>query len=113
MSAQQQQPERSEAVVEQLQRHYPAEVGVLMDWLDADEAGSALDERDKELINVALATACRSPWGIPFHVMHAVRAGATRREILEAGFLAAMARGAVALPDLVPLLRALDEFSDG
>jgi AhpD family alkylhydroperoxidase len=111
MAAQQQQAEESEVAMEELRRHYPMEAGELMDWLEADEARSALDERDKELINVALATASRSHWGIPFHVMHALRAGASRREILEAGFLAAVARGAVSLPDLVPLLRALDEFS--
>jgi AhpD family alkylhydroperoxidase len=110
--AAQQQVEKSEAVMEQLRQHYPMEADALMDWITADEAGSTLDERDKELINVALATASRSHWGIPFHVMHAARAGASRQEILEAGFLAAVARGAVSLPDLVPLLRALDEFSN-
>jgi AhpD family alkylhydroperoxidase len=98
--------------MERLQQRYPVETGALMAFLRNEDSESALDERDKELINVALAIASRSHWGIPFHVMHAVRAGASRDEIMEAGFLAAVTRGMPSLPDLVPLMRALDEFSD-
>jgi AhpD family alkylhydroperoxidase len=112
MATQEQRLEQSQMAMERLRRRYPTEAGALMNFLENDDSGWALDERDKELINVALAIASRSQWGIPFHVMHAVRAGASREEILEAGFLAAVMRGQPSLPDLVPLMRALDEFSD-
>jgi len=104
-----------EAVFEFFVRELPEGYGYLVAAGLAQVVDTLEDARfsDEELINVALAIARRSQWRIPFHVMHAVRAGASREEILEAGFLAAVTRGGLTLPDLVPLMRALDELSDG
>jgi hypothetical protein len=53
-------PQRQEAVtsvvaVERLRQGYPAEGESLMAFLRDQDSGGALDERDNELINVALA----------------------------------------------------------
>ena len=74
------------------------------------EGGKALTIRQKELINVGLAVAAQCEWCIAIHVQHATEAGASRDEIIEAGFMAVVMHGGPALMYMTPLLAALDEF---
>jgi AhpD family alkylhydroperoxidase len=75
------------------------------------EGGPALDMRTKELINVALAIVAQCQWCIALHVRHALDAGASRDEIMSAGFMAVLMHGGPALMYLTPLTQALDEFT--
>ncbi len=93
-----------------LEKEYPEETGAFLTFLKKAEAGKALDLRTKELINVGLAVAAQCEWCIAFHVKQAAAAGATRDEIVEAGFMAVIMHGGPAYMYMTPLFEALDDF---
>jgi AhpD family alkylhydroperoxidase len=66
--------------------------------------------RIKELINVGLAVGAQCEWCIAFHVKQAIKAGASRDEMIEAGFMAVVMHGGPAYMYMTPLLEAVDEF---
>lgn len=69
-----------------------------------------LDTKQKVLICVALSVAARCHYCIASHVSKAVSLGATRDEILEAGFVAVSMGGGPSLSYLTELIEACDEF---
>ena len=93
-----------------LRKDYPTETNAFLGFLNKAESGKALGIRDKELINVALAVAAQCEWGIAFHVEQAIKSGADRDEIIEAGFMAIIMHGGPAYMYMTPLLNAIDEF---
>ena len=93
-----------------LKREFPKETGSFLNFINEAEGGSSLPLKQKELINTALAIAAQCEWCIAFHVKNAVRAGATRHEIIEAGFQAVIMHGGPAFMWMTPLLDAVDEF---
>ncbi len=96
-----------------LEHDFPVETGGFLSFLKRAESGKALDIKQKELINVALSVAAQCEWCIAFHVEQAVAAGASRDEIVEAGFMAVIMHGGPAYMYMTPLLEALDEFAPG
>ena len=98
------------ALMGRLQKDYPSETKAFLNFMNKAEGGPALDRRTKELINVALAVAAQCEWCIALHVRHAAEAGATKDEIMSAGFMAVLMHGGPALMYLTPLSRAVDEF---
>ena len=70
-----------------------------------------LDLKTKELIALALGIASGCEWCIVIHTKKALEAGATREEILEAAYVAVLMAGGPAVMHIIPLLKALDEFS--
>ncbi len=96
-------------LTKRLEKEYPTETLAFLGFLQKAEAGKALDLRTKELINVGLAVAAQCEWCIAFHVDQAVTAGATRDEVMEAGFMAVVMHGGPAYMYLTPLLESLDE----
>ncbi len=99
-----------EALTRRLRQEYPGETRAFLSFLQKAEEGKALSLRFKELINVALAVAAQCEWCIAFHVEQAVKAGASRDEVVEAGFMAVIMHGGPAYMFLTPLFEALDEF---
>lgn len=97
----------------ELLKEYPSETNAFMNFMKKAESGPVLDLRIKELINVALAVAAQCEWCIALHVSHALHAGATRDEIMSAGFMAVVMHGGPALMYLIPLRKALDESEPG
>lgn len=97
-------------LIGKLQEDYPVETNAFLSFMQKAEHGKALTIREKELINVGLAVAAQCEWCIAIHVQHAVSAGATRDEVIEAGFMAVVMHGGPALMYMTPLLEALDEF---
>lgn len=93
-----------------LRKEYPDATGSFLNFLKQAEAGQALDLKFKELINVALAVAGQCEWCIAFHVKNAVSQGATRDELVEAGFMAVIMHGGPAYMYMVALFEAIDEF---
>ncbi|QDU74590.1 Carboxymuconolactone decarboxylase family protein [Bremerella volcania] len=93
-----------------LKEKYPTEINAFMSFVSKAEAGPALSSREKELINIGISVAGQCEWCIAVHVKHAIKAGASRDEIVEAGFMAVVMHGGPALMYLVPLMKALDEF---
>ena len=52
--------------------------------VEAQRKFEGLDQKTKQLINIAIQTANRNPRGVMFHAMMAKSAGATRKEVLGA-----------------------------
>ena len=96
-------------LVGELQLDYPLETNAFLSFMQKAEAGKALGTKEKELINVALSVAAQCEWCIAIHVQHAASAGASRDEIVEAGFMAIIMHGGPAFMYMTPLLDALDE----
>ncbi|MBN2700485.1 MAG: carboxymuconolactone decarboxylase family protein [Methylohalobius sp. ZOD2] len=93
-----------------LQKRYPTETQAFSHFFKETESGPALSMREKELINVALAVAGQCDWCIGSHVRSAIHAGASRDEIVEAGFMAVIMHGGPALMYLTSLVQALDLY---
>ena len=103
--------EQIRRLTERLEKEHPIETRGFLRFLKRAESGKALDIRQKELINVALSVAAQCEWCIAFHVEQALAAGASRDEIVEAGFMAVIMHGGPAYMYMTPLLDAIDEFS--
>ncbi|MBU2809453.1 carboxymuconolactone decarboxylase family protein [Acidithiobacillus ferrooxidans F221] len=97
-------------LTERLKDKYPAEINAFLGFMGKTEGNPALGKAQKELINVALSVAAQCEWCIALHVKGAVTAGATRDEIMSAGFLAVLMHGGPALMYLVRLTEAVDAF---
>jgi AhpD family alkylhydroperoxidase len=98
-------------LVRRLEEEFPNETEGFLNFLKEAEGGAALLLKEKELINTAVAVAGQCEWCIAFHVRNAVKAGATRRELVEAGFQAVVMHGGPAFMWMTPLLEAVDEFA--
>lgn len=97
-------------LIGKLRVDYPSETNAFLSFINKAEAGKALTIREKELINVGLSVAAQCDWCIATHVQHAIRAGASRNDVIEAGFMAVVMHGGPALMYMTPLLEAIDEF---
>lgn len=95
---------------QRLLKDYPSETKSFLNFLHKTEAGVALSQRQKELINVALAVAAQCDRCIAIHVKSAIKYGATRDEIVESGFMAVIMHGGPAYMYMTSLFEALDEF---
>lgn len=72
----------------------------------------ALDTKTKELISVSIAVYARCEYCIVMHVCNALKAGATRTEIMEAGMVSTAFGAGPALAYSTVLLKdAIDEFA--
>ncbi len=110
MARMKQKLEDIQKLTQRLQQEHPTETNAFLGFLQKAEAGAALDLKQKELINIGLAVAAQCEWCIAFHVEQAAGAGASRDEIIEAGFMAVIMHGGPAYMYMTPLLEALDEF---
>ncbi|MDD5279434.1 carboxymuconolactone decarboxylase family protein [Acidithiobacillus sp.] len=97
-------------LMESLKQDYPSEINSFLGFMGKAEGNPALSAAQKELINVALSVAAQCEWCIALHTKSAIEAGASRDEIMSAGFMAVIMHGGPALMYLVPLSKALDEF---
>jgi AhpD family alkylhydroperoxidase len=97
-------------LVARLSKEYPSQINSFMNFMQKAEEGPALSMKFKELVNIALGVAAQCEWCIAFHVQAAASAGATREEVMEAGFLAVLMHGGPALAHLKPLVDSIDEF---
>ncbi|MGC9291361.1 MAG: carboxymuconolactone decarboxylase family protein [Acidobacteriaceae bacterium] len=102
--------EEVNTLIERLKANHPSEINAFLSFMGKTENGPALTKAQKELINIALSVAAQCEWCIAVHVKSAIAAGATRDEIMEAGFLTVLMHGGPALMHLTYLTRALDEF---
>ncbi len=98
------------SLIAKLKVDYPAQTNAFLGFMSKTEGGRALTVREKELINVGLAVGAQCEWCIAIHVQHAVEAGASRDEVMEAGFMAVVMHGGPALMYMIPLLEAVDTF---
>ncbi len=79
-------------------------------FMEAAESEGALDSKQKELIAIACSVTAHCDWCIAFHVNGALKAGATRQEILESAWVGVLMGGGPALMYAQGVLKALDDF---
>ena len=100
------------AFLDRIGKDYPKETEAFFNFMQTAEAGPALDMKTKELINVGISVSAQCEWCIAFHVKNALEAGASRDEIMSAGFMAVLMHGGPALMYMMRMAEALDEFAD-
>ncbi|AFZ45851.1 alkylhydroperoxidase like protein, AhpD family [Halothece sp. PCC 7418] len=69
-----------------------------------------LDEKNKELIALAIAVAIRCDDCIAFHTHDALNAGASKDEIMEAVSVAVLMGGGPAMMYMTHVMRAIEDF---
>ncbi len=70
----------------------------------------SLDNKTKELIALSLGIAARCEWCISYHTNAAFKAGATREELMEVGYVTVLMYGAHAFMELNNLVDAINQF---
>ena len=70
--------------------------------VDAQRNFKGLDNKTKQLLNIAIQTANRNPRGVMFHAMMAKQAGAKREEIIGAVVMNLHLSGLASVLDSLP-----------
>jgi AhpD family alkylhydroperoxidase len=100
----------SKRITGHLAKEHPAFLKAIGAFADAAEAEGALSKKVKTLIAVALAVVRQCTPCVALHVKAALDAGASRDEIMEATFVAAMLGGGPAFMYVKEARKALDDF---
>jgi len=99
-------------LINELKKDAPDEIQNFFNFMKSVEKDGALSAKNKELINIALAVAAQCEWCIAFHTNNALKLGASKEEIIEAGMQAVLMHGGPALMYLTPLIKAIEEFGN-
>lgn len=94
-----------------LGKGYPNLMKAFSGFMGEVEKEDALSTKTKELISVALSIVAKCKWCIAFHVKNALDAGATKEEVMESCFVAALMGGGPALMYTQLAVKALEDFS--
>jgi len=92
-------------------REYPEFMKGLGAFADAIVKDGALPVKTKELIAVAISVSKQCTYCIAYHVQAALRAGATKDEIMEAAFVATLIGGGAAFMYAKEVRQAIDELA--
>jgi len=95
-----------------LGKEHPEFMTAFHGFMEACEKEGALPVKTKELISIALSVVKQCKWCIAFHVHNALRAGATKQEIMEASFVAAIMGGGPAVMYTQLVVKAIEDFSE-
>ena len=95
-----------------LGRELPGPLGGFANLHKAATAGGALDAKTKELIALGIAVAVHCDSCLAYHVHDALKAGATRAEVLEALGVAVMMGGGPATMYACDAFSALEQFEN-
>ena len=98
-------------LIERLQKESPKQTAAFNQFMLSVEKPGALSTKDKDLINVALSISAQCEWCIALHVKGALNNGASREEIIDAAMQAVLMHGGPALMYLIPVEKAIDEFT--
>lgn len=93
-----------------LGKECPKQMNAFGAFMHVAECDGSLEHKTKELISIALSVATHCRWCIAFHVKNALDAGATRQEIMEACFVAALMGGGPSLMYTQLVVKALEDF---
>ena len=99
-----------ETMKEEVTRQDPTFLAAWGELSQQAKKPGTLDVKAKELICVALSIAARCDYCIATHVHKAIDNGATRDEIMEAGFVAVSMGGGPSLAYLTQVIQACDAF---
>jgi len=85
--------QETQQMFSKLKGDMPKELSSFINFSQLTKKEGAIDKKNKELILVALAVASQCSWCITLHIDDAVKAGATKDEILEACMLSVVMGG--------------------
>ncbi len=102
--------EQTRSLIETLDKSAPEYTRSFREFAKQARKGGALSVKTKELILIALCITAHSIPCIAFHVKNAMKAGATREEMLEAGMVAGQMGGGPAVAYLRYVVDACDQF---
>jgi AhpD family alkylhydroperoxidase len=106
-------PEKYAKIREQMGDYSQASPDVMKSFMGLHHAAGSdgvLDAKTKELIALSIGVVVRCQGCIAFHVHDALKAGATREEIIEALDVAVLMGGGPALMYVMEAIEALDQF---
>lgn len=99
--------------LESMSKEAPETINAFMGLLKAAYAPGSLDLKTKELISVAIGCYNRCQYCIVYHVNEAVKAGASREELIEAAMVSVAFGGGPSMAYSVTVLKeALDQFAE-
>jgi len=93
-----------------LSRNNPEIMKDFTKFMDSVLKEGYLDTKTKELIALGMAITARCKYCIGLHVEKAIKAGASKEEILEAATVAILMGGGPALTYIAEVKKALEEF---
>ena len=99
--------------LEHLNKDYPELMRAFGIFLKEVGEKGALDTKTKELIAIALSVVSQCKWCIAFHTKEALKEGATKDEILEACFVAALMGGGPAMMFVQLVVKAIEDYQKG
>ena len=91
-------------------KEYPEYIKAFMGLMGETEKEGALSVKNKELISLAIGVTERCTNCIAFHTKNAIDAGATKKEIFEAGLVAGLMGGGPAVTYLSYVIDACEQF---
>jgi AhpD family alkylhydroperoxidase len=94
-----------------ISKDYPDLMTAFSGFMGQVEKPGALDKKTKELIAISLSIVQHCKWCIAFHVKGALDAGATKDEIMESCFVAALMGGGPALMYTQLAVKSLEDLS--
>ncbi len=83
-----------------------------MNFMGATMSNGALDSKTKEFLALALGIAARCEWCISYHVKEAFKVRATRKELMEVGYVTVLMYGSQALMEMNNLIDAINQFEE-
>lgn len=105
-----QQLEKIKANMGTLSEAQPDVMGAFGALHQAGSADGALDSKTKELISLAISVVSRCDGCIAFHTHDAMKAGATREEIMDALGVAVLMGGGPSVMYATHVIEAMDQF---
>ncbi len=97
-------------LIGELKKEAPEDIQGFLEFMKSVEKDGNISAKNKELMNIALAVAAQCEWCITFHISNALKLGAKKEEIIEAGMQAVLMHGGPALMYMIPLLKAVEEL---
>ena len=94
-----------------IKKHNPEFYQTMVDQEKMAFKDGHLDNKTKELIAVALSIATKCPYCIPYHVEKALKAGASKDEMMEVAEVSITMGGLPATTYTTMMLQAIDELS--
>jgi AhpD family alkylhydroperoxidase len=97
-------------LMNELGKDYPEYTNSFMGFFKQAEKSGALDAKTKELISIALSVKSQCEYCVAFHVKNAISHKASRPEIIEAAFVAALMGGGPSVAFIRYVIDACDQF---
>jgi len=91
-------------------KEYPEQTNAFFNFLEKVEKDGALDGKTKELISLGIAVARKCEGCIAYHTANAMKKGANKDEIMEAGFVGVLMGGGPALVYLQYVKKAIEDL---